>query len=313
MLKKFYATTNDKGKRLDQYLTEQKSLNLTRNRIKQLFNSNNIKIVGSFCEPSSKIKGGEEIEVVIPPPEEIALKPENIPLDIIFEDSDIIIINKPAGIVVHPGAGNSKGTLVNALLAHCHDLKGIGGALRPGIVHRLDKDTSGLMVVAKNENSYYSLVKQLKDRTLQRKYLALVHGQIKKEAGELNFPLSRHPKNRQKYAVVKNGGREALTKFKVVKRLSKFTLLELELKTGRTHQIRVHTSFIGHPVIGDKKYGFKSLPTLGLSHQALHAYFMKLLHPQSGKEMEFESSLPEDFVNALKSADHFEKQLKTYD
>lgn len=307
MFKTFYATSKNKGKRLDQYLTEQKSLNLTRSRIKKLIKNNNIKIIGTSCEPSSKIKGTEEIEVEIPPPEEINLKPENIPLDIIFEDSSIIVINKPAGIVVHPGAGNRKGTLANALLAHCHDLKGIGGALRPGIVHRLDKDTSGLMVVAKNANSYYSLVKQLKNRTLQRKYLALVHGQIKEEKGEFDFPLSRHPKDRKKYTVVKNGGREALTKFKVVKRLSKFTLLELELKTGRTHQIRVHTSFIGHPVIGDQKYGFKSLPSLGLNRQALHAYCLKLIHPSSNKEMGFEAPLPHDFVEAFRMANHNDK------
>lgn len=249
-----------------------------------------------LSEPSYLIKLDDRVKVFIPPPPEPTIRPENIPLEIVYEDDDIIVVNKPAGMVTHPAPGNYSGTLVNALLAHTSHLASHGAPLRPGIVHRLDKDTSGLMVVAKSDQAYLSLIKQLKERTVEKTYVALVHGVMKNDRGVIAERIGRHPVQRKKMAVIKtvNRSREAVSEYKVIKRLKGYTLVEVKIKTGRTHQIRVHLSYLGHPLVGDPTYG-KKKNEFGITGQALHAQKLSFIHPRTGEKVEFESELPAVF------------------
>lgn len=277
---------------------------LTRSAIQRLIKEGNITINSSPVKASQKLKGGEGIRIVIPSPSKTSAEAENIPIEIIHEDADLIVINKPAGMVVHPAAGNYSGTLVNALLYHCAGLSGIGGQIRPGIVHRLDKDTSGLIVAAKNDQTHLDLSKQLKNRTLTRIYKAITSGIPRRPSGIIDAPIGRNPVHRKKMAVVREGGREAVTFFKVLEHFNGYALVELNLKTGRTHQIRVHLKNINCPVLCDSTYGHgitekERRRGLTLKRHALHAATIKFIHPSGGKEMEFNSSLPQDMEDTL--------------
>ena len=285
------------GKRLDVFLALE-SKSLTRSYVQKLITNGLVSVNGSPAKPSYRVKEGDIVILRLPPPEGLELRPEPIPLDICYEDDDVVVVNKPRGMVVHPGAGNFSGTLVNALLYHCRDLSGINGVLRPGIVHRLDKFTSGLLVVAKNDASHLELARQLKERKVKRRYIALVHGRVKNQCGTVDAPIGRDPKNRQKMAVVFKNSRPAVTHYRVIEYLDGYTLLEVRLETGRTHQIRVHMSYIGHPVAGDDKYG-PSKPGLGLTGQFLHAASLGFYHPRSSVYMEFEAPLPEELAAVL--------------
>jgi len=255
-------------------------------------------IVNGKCRKSNyKLKLSETIILSIPDPIEINVMAEDIPLDVIYEDSDVIVINKPQDMVVHPAPGNYSGTLVNALLYHCKDLSGINGILRPGIVHRIDKDTSGALVVAKNDNAHNSLAMQLKDHSMTRSYLALVEGIIKQDEGSIDQPIGRHTNDRIKMAVVING-KKAITHYKVIERFENYTLVECNLETGRTHQIRVHMAKIGHPLVGDLVYGFKK-QRFNLKGQALHAKRLGFIHPSTNEYMEFVSPLPDYFEKLI--------------
>lgn len=272
---------------------------LTRSYVKKLIEDGNVKVNGSCVKSSFKLSEGDLLEIELPETDTIDVEPENIPLDIVYEDSDVIVINKARGMVVHPAAGNYTGTLVNALLYHCGDtLSGINGILRPGIVHRIDKDTTGLLVVAKGDKAHISLSEQLKTRTLKRKYWTLVHNNITEDYGTIRTFINRHPRDRKKMAVVSSGGREAITNFTVIERFKNYTLLNCLLDTGRTHQIRVHMKHIGNPVVGDKVYGVKN-EAFNLEGQLLHAGQIGFIHPSSGQYMEFSAPLPEDFERVL--------------
>ncbi|RMF94310.1 MAG: RluA family pseudouridine synthase [Candidatus Schekmanbacteria bacterium] len=301
---KIEVGVEDRGERIDSFLSR-KLPELTRSSIQRLIKNGKITIQDTHLKAGQKLKGGEEIEIFIPPPSKPSISAEKIPLDIVYEDSDLIVINKPAGMVVHPAAGNYSGTLVNALLYHCKDLSGIGGEARPGIVHRLDKDTSGLLVAAKNDKSHLALSKQLKSRALTRKYLAITRGIPRQFSGKIDAPIGRSPKHRKKMAVLEEGGRQALTYYKVIEKFPNYALLELSLKTGRTHQIRVHLKSINCPVLGDKTYGHgitekERRKGIILKRQALHAAFIKFIHPSSKKEIELSAPLPKDMEETLK-------------
>ncbi len=283
--------------RLDVWVAQQ--IDLSRSQVKQLIDEGFVVVNGEGVKAGYRLRAGDEVQVTVPPPQEIAVKPENIPLEIIYQDSHLAIVNKPKGLVVHPAAGNWEGTLVNALLYHLDDLAGIGGELRPGIVHRLDKDTSGLMIVAKHDEAHRYLASQLKQRRIRRHYLALVHGQVKQEQGTIDAPIGRHPKDRKRMAVVE-GGRAAVTHFTVLERFPRHTLLECRLETGRTHQIRVHLSAIHHPIVGDPVYGRRG-DQLGAASQMLHAYYLGF-HHLDGKWMEFTKEPPKEFQAAVEKA-----------
>lgn len=255
----------ESGQRIDRYLSG-KDIFSSRAFLQKLIKADKVKVNGTPVKASYKLESTDEIEVDYAEPQPLEVQAEDLPLEILYEDGDLIVINKPRGMVVHPAAGNSRGTLVNALLAHCHDLSGIGGVIRPGIVHRLDKDTSGVLVAAKNDRAHLCLAKQLKDHTMIRRYLALVHGRFKEDAGRIDAPIGRHPVQRKKMAVVA-GGKPAITHYRVLEELGGYTLVELRLETGRTHQIRVHMRHIGHPVAGDQVYGRGKEP-LSLEGQA---------------------------------------------
>ena len=302
------TASQDKGKRLDLFLAG-KGLNLSRSRIQKLIEEGKIIVNDKKVKSHYKIKSDEKILVEIPPPEKLSLEPQDIPLDILYEDKDLLVVNKPAGMVVHPAAGNYKNTLVNALLFHCKDLSGINGVLRPGIVHRLDKNTSGLLVVAKNDFAHNKLAGQLKDRTLTREYAALSWGSLPKEKGVVETLIGRSTGDRKMMTVVKQKGREAVTEYEVLERFPLGDYLKIKLKTGRTHQIRVHFLYLNHPIMGDPEYGGRK-KHLGMikeslkgqanqalkliDRQALHARKIGFVHPRTEKYMEFESELPED-------------------
>ncbi|ABY95003.1 MULTISPECIES: RluA family pseudouridine synthase [Thermoanaerobacter] len=285
----------DEGKRIDVFLAAE--LDYTRSYIKKLIVDGLVFVNGKTVKPSYKVKENDEVVLNVPEAEKIDVLPEDIPLDILYEDDDIIVINKPQGMVVHPAPGNYSGTLVNALLYHCKNLSGINGILRPGIVHRLDKDTSGVMVVAKNDKAHISLSNQIKERSVFKKYVAIVEGVIKDEEGKIEAPIGRHPVDRKKMAVIEDG-RYALTLYKVLERFKENTLVEAVIKTGRTHQIRVHMAYIGHPIVGDHVYGFKR-QKFKLEGQALHSSVLGFMHPTKGVYMEFEAPLPEYFVRLI--------------
>lgn len=286
---KIKTAPRDSGKRLDVYLAEYFRGEYSRTYLQKLINDGNILINGRLKKPDCKIRQDDEIEITIPPRRVSGIQPEHIPLDVIYEDKDLLVINKPAGMVTHPGAGVKSGTLVNALLYHCKGLSGAGGALRPGIVHRLDKDTSGIMLAAKNDFTHRQLAKQFKDRKIERKYAALVEGVVKFDSDEINLPIGRHIKDREKMAVKFAGAKEAITRYKVIKRFSDSTLLEITPITGRTHQIRVHMRAVGCPIIGDKKYGAKSASA---KRQMLHSQWVKFFHPTLKRYMEFSCKPP---------------------
>jgi 23S rRNA pseudouridine1911/1915/1917 synthase len=286
----FEVDEGDAGKRLDVFLAGEIE-GLTRSHIQKLIAEDLATANGEPVRASYRVRPGDLIIIKIPEPEGLEVKAEPIPLDIYYEDSYVVVVNKPRGMVVHPAVGNYSGTLVNALLWHCRDLSGINGVMRPGIVHRLDKDTSGLIMVAKNDASHLSLAQQLKDRLVTRRYLALVHGRVKERAGVVNAPIGRDPGNRQKMAVVLKNSKRAVTNYRVLGFFKDYTYVELKLETGRTHQIRVHMSYIGHPVVGDPKYG-PSRPHFGLSGQFLHAAVLGFKHPRTGVYLQFEAPLP---------------------
>ena len=271
----------------------------SRSQIKQLLDGGNITVNGKTEKAKYKVKSGDVIRLEEPETKTLELRPENIPLDIVYEDDDVIVINKPQGMVVHPAPGHDEHTLVNALLYHC-PLSTINGTFRPGIVHRIDKDTSGLLMVAKNDKAHRSLAKQLKDKTNIREYVALVHGRIAEDEGTINAPIGRSLKDRKKQAVVKDG-RNAVTHFEVLKRYRDYTLVKCILETGRTHQIRVHMKYIGHPLVGDPLYGPKK--TIKGNGQFLHAGKLGVVHPTTGKLLIFEAPLPKIFQECLEKLD----------
>ncbi|MDI3281180.1 MAG: RluA family pseudouridine synthase [Bacillota bacterium] len=286
------------GSRLDVFLAAH-HLVPSRSAAQRLIEGGRVLVDGAAVrKPSYRLRPGERVEVRLPPPAPVEVVPEEIPLDILYEDEDLVVVNKPRGMPVHPGAGRSSGTLVNALLAHCRDLSGVGGALRPGIVHRLDKDTTGLLVVAKHDAAHLHLARQIKERRVTRIYLALVHGRLPAAEGKIEAPIGRHPVARKKMAVVARRGRAALTYYRVLEEWARFSLLEVKLGTGRTHQIRVHLAYLGHPVAGDPTYG-RRRAELGLEGQALHAAVLGFCHPRTGEYVEFSAPPPEDFQRAL--------------
>lgn len=287
----------DSGIRIDQIIP-QKLSDISRSYTKKLIKDGKILLNDARIKPSSLINTGDEITVIIDEPSEVGLIAQEIPIDIIYEDDDIIVVNKERGMVVHPSHGHEDGTLVNALLYHCDKMPVIGGEKRPGIVHRIDKDTTGLLVIAKNDNAHIKLSAQLKDKTAGRRYKALVEGVIKEDGGEVFEPIARHRTDRKKMAIVQ-GGKIAHSTFKVEERYRNYTLVDVKLMTGRTHQIRVHMAHIKHPVVGDKMYGYKR-QRFNLEGQLLHAYELSLDHPKTGKRMTFNAPLPDDFQNILK-------------
>ena len=294
----YKETFVESGLRLDKVLVlfmPEKS----RTYVTKLIDDENVKVNGAIAKPSLKVKEGDTIEVTIPEEKPLNVEKENIPLDIVYEDKDILIINKPQGMVVHPSHGHWEHTLVNAVLAHCDDLSGINGVIRPGIVHRIDKDTSGLICVAKNDEAHNFLAEQLKDHTMNREYVAIVRGVIKENTGTINLPIGRDKQNRQKMAVEPVNGKSATTHFTVLQRFANHTLIRCKLVTGRTHQIRVHMAYIGHPVEGDQVYGGRSATKIYKDGQLLSAIKLTLIHPSTKKEMSFEIDIPEYFKKVM--------------
>nr|WP_240548145.1 RluA family pseudouridine synthase [Paenibacillus lignilyticus] len=294
----FTAIEADAGERLDKFVTESiEEGSVSRTMVQDWIKLGAVLVNERQVKANYKLAVADVVTVIIPEPEEAVIEPQNIPLDVVYEDSDVIVINKPRGMVVHPAPGHYSGTVVNALMYHCKDLSGINGVLRPGIVHRIDKDTSGLIMAAKNDLAHASLAAQLKAHTVTRKYLALVHGTMPHEHGTVDAPIGRDPQDRKVFIVTQRGSKEAVTHFQVAERLGDFTLLELKLETGRTHQIRVHMKYIGHPLAGDPIYGRNK--TIGLKGQALHAAVLGFDHPRTGEYLEFSAPIPPDMEHEL--------------
>ena len=291
------ASEESKNQRLDAFLAS--SLDgLTRSQATRLIESGKVAVNGRAVSKSYKLAGGEGIAVTLPEPEPVEAVPQDIPLDVVYEDADVIVVNKPSGMVVHPAPGHPDGTLVNALLYHCAGtLSGIGGALRPGIVHRIDRDTSGLIIAAKNDAAHQCLSAQLADHTLARTYECIVVGALREDRGTVDAPIARHPTDRKRMAVVA-GGREAVTHWEVIARYPGYTHVRCRLETGRTHQIRVHMAYIGHPILGDTVYGTKK-EVPGLTGQCLHAVGLRFLHPRTHEVMELSCPLPDEFTRML--------------
>ena len=285
------------GERIDRFL-QAENAEMSRAKIQKLIQDGFVTVNHSVVKSNYKLRNRDVIEFTIPEPTEVNIEAEDIALDILYEDADMIIINKARGMVVHPAPGNYTGTLVNALLYHCDDLSGINGELRPGIVHRLDKDTSGVMVAAKNDISHQSLALQIGEKTATRTYLTIVHGNIREDTGTVNAPIGRHPTDRKQMAVVEKNSKSAVTHFRVLERFGQYTFLECKLETGRTHQIRVHMAYIGHPVVADPKYSRSKVP-FAIVGQALHSAELRLKHPTSGEEMVFTAPMPIDMEKIL--------------
>lgn len=297
MEKSIKVTEGGKNVRADVFVSENEE-DISRSFAGRLFSEGLAKVNGRAAKPSLKLKEGDVITFTLPEPEAIDAVPEDIPLDNVYEDDSVLVINKPRGMVVHPAVGNERGTVVNAALFHCQgSLSGINGSVRPGIVHRIDKDTTGLLVIAKNDRAHKSLTDQLADRSLSRVYYALVNGNIKEDGGTVDAPIGRSPKDRKKMAVVPDG-RSAVTDFEVIERFGAYTLVRCKLRTGRTHQIRVHMKHIGHSVVGDKAYGIKN-ERFALAGQLLHAKEISFIHPETGEKVTFSCPLPEDFAAVL--------------
>ena len=290
---KTYKVTVD-ADRLDRFLASQ-GLEITRSQIHRVIEDGQVAINGLHAKPSQKVRSGDIIVLTILPPKPLALVPQDIPVPLIYQDDHLIVLDKPSGLSVHPGPGHPDGTLVNALLAHCPDIKGVGGVIRPGIVHRLDKDTSGLMVVAKTDTAHLSLSKQLKNREVVKGYLAVSKGSINPVEGLIDLPIGRDPKNRKKMAVIE-GGRDSKTRYRVLEHLNGYEILQVYLETGRTHQIRVHLAYMGHALLGDQVYG-KGNSLLG--RQFLHANHLKFIHPVTEMDMEFRSNLPDEMLAVI--------------
>ncbi len=299
MIKELTVSENEK-KRLDAYISQ--NTDISRSMVQKLLDEEKITVNDKIQKASYKVQAFDKIQINIESPKEVKIEPQDIPLDIVYEDNDILVVNKQKGIVVHPANGNPDGTLVNAIMAHCKDsLSGIGGELRPGIVHRLDKDTSGLLIIAKNDKAHIQVSQQIKDREVKKTYIALVRGTIVEDEATINMPIGRSTKDRKKMAVTKNG-KEAVTHFKVLNRYTtnkgSYTLLEIKIDTGRTHQIRVHMAEIGHPIIGDGVYS-NGKNEFGVEGQCLHARRLEFVHPITGKEMKLEAPLPEYFQKII--------------
>jgi 23S rRNA pseudouridine1911/1915/1917 synthase len=303
------VTSKDHGRRIDQFLAESNLL-LSRSQAKHLIEQKHILLNERATKPGARLKFGDTISGTLPGPQPLTLTPEPIPLSVIYEDASIIVIDKPAGMVVHPAPGNPTGTLVNALLHHCKDLSGINGALRPGIVHRLDKETSGVMVVAKDDEAYHQLAGQFKNRKVEKVYLAIVYGDVKGDEGLIDAPIGRHPDQRKKMTIRTKRGRIALTRWKVLERFGSFTFLEILPQTGRTHQIRVHLTSMGHPLLQDPLYGKRGKSEIidnpelreclrRINRQALHAHRLGFDHPRTGQRVQFIAPIPEDMKETL--------------
>lgn len=288
---KLQITENEAGQRADVGLAS--LLEITRSNMQRLLEEGRAVKGSKVLKANYKLKQGDEIIVTLPEPQPLDVQPENIPIDIIYEDEDVVVVNKARGMVVHPAAGNYNGTLVNALLYHCRNLSGINGVIRPGIVHRLDKDTSGIMICAKNDAAHVSLSEQIQSKTAKRTYLAVVRGNIKTDSGVIVTLIARDKNDRKKMAVVKDEGRNAVTEYEVMERFGKYTIVKCKLHTGRTHQIRVHMEYLGYPLVGDPKYSPKKTP-FAINGQALHSLTLDFIHPRTGEQMHFEAPLPED-------------------
>ncbi len=291
-------TAEENGTRLDSYLAEQLE-GISRSYIQKLIADGLVQVNQKQVKANYKIKTNDQLLVEIPEAAPVDIQPEPMDLDIVYEDSDLLIINKPVGLVVHPAHGHYSGTLVNGLLAHCTDLSGINGKMRPGIVHRIDKDTSGLLMIAKNDLAHQHLAEQLKEHSIKRAYYALVQGVISEPAGLIDAPIGRHEVDRKKMAMTFKNSKEARTHYYVKERFARTTFIECRLETGRTHQIRVHMAYLGHPLVGDPLYGTRK-NNLDFPGQALHAYALGFVHPRTGEELYFEAPLPEHFQNTLK-------------
>ena len=286
------------GSRLDRILSDV-LCDYSRSFVQNLFSAGFVRCNGKEVTKSFKPKSGDVIEFTVPEPKEISLEPENIPLDIVYEDSDLLVVNKPRGMVVHPAPGNYDSTLVNALLWHCKgNLSGINGVIRPGIVHRIDKDTSGLLLVAKNDNAHISLSQQISVHSLDREYRAVIHGHLKEQEGTVDAPIGRSPNDRKKMCVINQNSKNAVTHYKVLEEYKDFSFVALKLETGRTHQIRVHMAYLGHPVAGDPVYGPKNGVT-SLNGQCLHAGIIGFVHPSTGEHIKLEAPLPDYFTGFI--------------
>nr|WP_062048587.1 RluA family pseudouridine synthase [Bacillus sp. JCM 19034] len=290
-------TGEQQGERIDKILTSFQN-EWSRTQVQNWINDECVKVNNMPVKRNYKVMENDHVQLIIPEPEELQVEAENIPIAVVYEDEDVIVVNKPRGMVVHPAPGHSSGTLVNALMFHCNDLSGINGVIRPGIVHRIDKDTSGLIMVAKNDRAHESLVNQLKAKTTKRIYKAIVHGVIPHQHGTIDAPIGRDPKDRQKMTVIEANSKEAVTHFTVLETFNNFSYVQCELETGRTHQIRVHMKYIGYPLAGDPKYGPKR-KSLQIDGQALHAEVLGFKHPRTGRELLFEAPLPEDMKEQL--------------
>lgn len=299
-MNEYFTVENEEGERIDKYLAEEIE-DRSRSYIQKLIKDGYVKVNGKPVKANYRLVLGDRAEVVLPEISDPDILPENIPLDILYEDRDIIIVNKPKQMVVHPAPGHYSGTLVNALMYHCGDeLSGIGGSKRPGIVHRIDMDTTGSLVVCKNDTAHQSLSMQLKEHSINRIYEAVVHGNIKEDAGVINAPIGRHPLDRKKMSTHTRNGRTAVTHYEVLKRFGDYTYIRCRLETGRTHQIRVHMADNGHPLVGDRVYGPKKCPFPGLVGQTLHARILGIIHPGTGEYLEIEAPLPLYFKELLK-------------
>ncbi|GLX68285.1 RluA family pseudouridine synthase [Paenibacillus glycanilyticus] len=300
-LLEFEVLPEQAGERIDKFVTD--SLNedsISRTQVQEWIKSGAVHVNQNAVKPNYKLSSGDQVAIRIPEPEDAPIVAENIPLDIVYEDSDVIVINKPRGMVVHPAPGHSSGTVVNALMYHCKDLSGINGVLRPGIVHRIDKDTSGLLMAAKNDLAHVSLAQQLKDHTVSRKYIALVHGNLPHDQGTIDAPIGRDQNDRKMFTVTDRNSKHAVTHFSVLERIADdYTIVELQLETGRTHQIRVHLKYIGYPLAGDPMYGRNK--TVALKGQALHAALLGFKHPRTGEFLEFEAPIPADMEHVINS------------
>ncbi|MFD0588039.1 RluA family pseudouridine synthase [Paenibacillus sp. GCM10027627] len=294
------ATSAEAGDRIDKYIVEQMDeAGVSRTQVQEWIKGGAALVNGKAVKANYKLYENDAVSLIVPDAEDANITPENIPLEIVYEDSDVIVINKPRGMVVHPAPGHSSGTVVNALMYHCKDLSGINGMVRPGIVHRIDKDTTGLLMAAKNDLAHVSLAEQLKEHTVTRKYIALVHGNVPHDHGTIEAPIGRDSSDRKLFTVTDHNSKEAVTHFIVQERLNDYTVLELQLETGRTHQIRVHMKYIGYPLAGDPVYGRNK--TVALNGQALHAAVLGLTHPRTGERLLFEAPLPADMEHVLNS------------